>query len=299
MYYEQELTQADIARSLGVSRALVSNMIRRAKELGVVNIEIRSPFKGDKELLSKLKKRYGLIDGLIVPTNRSNVEFSLKSVVSQAALFVQKNIGPCHRIGIGWGDAVSQLVDLVNIGEKGTSVPRTLCPLIGSIPSTSSDWHPNEMARRLAERVGGQTLWLHAPAFPGSQKNLENFKATEEFQEVYKCWRNLDAAIVDIERYPNVPDQATAMRFGAALQEDKAVGGLLSYFYNISGILIEGESDYVIRIPLELLKKIKKVFLICSGDTIAQALLGALRMGIVTHLITDDAAAATLIEIDN
>ena len=135
--------------------------------------------------------------------------------------------------------------------------------------------------------------------FPGTQKNLENFIATEEYQSVLKCWRSLDAAIVELERYPQVPDQATAIRFGSALREKKAVGGVLSYFYDISGTLVEGENDLVIRIPLELLKRVKKVFLICSGETVAPALLGALRMGIVTHLITDDTAAATLIDIDH
>ena len=298
MYYEQELTQADIASALGVSRPLISNMLHRAKELGIVNIEIRSPLRSDKELFNRLKKRYGLVDGLIIPANRNNLDFSLRNVVSQAALFVEKKLANCQRIGLGWGNTVSQLINLFHVDLIGMDNQRVACPLIGSMTSPSSDWHPNELARRLTERIGGQTVWLHAPAFPGTKENYKNFQVTEEFQYIYKCWQKLDIALVEIEAYPSVPDQATAIRFGFALNTKQAVGGLLSYFYDISGKIIEGENDYVIRIPLDFLRKVKRIFLICSGNTKVQALLGALKMDIVTHLVTDDITANTMLELE-
>lgn len=298
MYYEQELTQADIASALGVSRPLISNMLHRAKELGIVNIEIRSPLRSDKELFNRLKKRYGLVDGLIIPANRNNLDFSLRNVVSQAALFVEKKLANCQRIGLGWGNTVSQLINLFHVDLIGMDNQRVACPLIGSMTSPSSDWHPNELARRLTERIGGQTVWLHAPAFPGTKENYKNFQVTEEFQYIYKCWQKLDIALVEIEAYPSVPDQATAIRFGFALNKKQAVGGLLSYFYDISGKIIEGKNDYVIRIPLDFLRKVKRIFLICSGNTKVQALLGALKMDIVTHLVTDDITANTILELE-
>ena len=298
MYYEQELTQADIASALGVSRPLISNMLHRAKELGIVNIEIRSPLRSDKELFNRLKKRYGLVDGLIIPANRNNLDFSLRNVVSQAALFVEKKLANCQRIGLGWGNTVSQLINLFHVDLIGMDNQRVACPLIGSMTSPSSDWHPNELARRLTERIGGQTVWLHAPAFPGTKENYKNFQVTEEFQYIYKCWQKLDIALVEIEAYPSVPDQATAIRFGFALNTKQAVGGLLSYFYDISGKIIEGENDYVIRIPLDFLRKVKRIFLICSGNTKVQALLGALKMDIVTHLVTDDITANTILDLE-
>jgi len=298
MYYEQELTQADIASALGVSRPLISNMLHRAKELGIVNIEIRSPLRSDKELFNRLKKRYGLVDGLIIPANRNNLDFSLRNVVSQAALFVEKKLANCQRIGLGWGNTVSQLINLFHVDLIGMDNQRVACPLIGSMTSPSSDWHPNELTRRLTERIGGQTVWLHAPAFPGTKENYKNFQVTEEFQYIYKCWQKLDIALVEIEAYPSVPDQATAIRFGFALNTKQAVGGLLSYFYDISGKIIEGKNDYVIRIPLDFLRKVKRIFLICSGNTKVQALLGALKMDIVTHLVTDDITANTMLELE-
>jgi deoxyribonucleoside regulator len=298
MYYQQELTQSQIASALGVSRPLISNMLQRAKELGIVTIEIRSPLGGDDNLLNRLKERYRLTDGLIVPASRNDLDFSLKSLISQAALFTARKLGDWRTIGLGWGNIVSQLVDALSAEELATRNRTIVCPLIGSMTSPSRDWHPNELARRMSERLAGDTAFLHAPAFPGSSKNYKTFQTTEEYQYVCGLWRKLDTAILEIETYPSVPDQATAMRFGDILKEKQAVGGLLSYYFDIEGNIIEGEKDYVIRIPLNYLRKVRRVLLICSGNTKVQALDGALRLGLVTHLVTDDIAASAILELD-
>ena len=42
LYYEQGLTQDQVAKRIGVSRPLVSKMLTRAREAGIVHIEIRT-----------------------------------------------------------------------------------------------------------------------------------------------------------------------------------------------------------------------------------------------------------------
>jgi len=45
-YYEQVRTQNEIASELGVSRPLVSRMLREARRLGIVEIRINDPEQG-------------------------------------------------------------------------------------------------------------------------------------------------------------------------------------------------------------------------------------------------------------
>jgi deoxyribonucleoside regulator len=298
MYYEQELTQSKIAAAMGVSRPLIGKMLQRARELGIVNIEIRSPLQGNKQLRDILMRRYGIADALIVPANRNNLELSLRNVVSQATIFAEKTLSKWQNLGLGWGSTVSRLVDTIEARELGQNRPRAICPLIGPMTSPSIDWHPNELVRRLAERLDAEAVWIHAPAFPGTRENYQRFKGTEEWLLVESCWKKLDTAIVEIETYPSVPDQATAMRFGDVLHQRQAVGGMLSYFYDIKGNVIEGENDFAVRIPLELLRKIEKVLLVCSGNVKVHALIGALHLGLVTHLVTDDITASSVLEFE-
>ncbi len=43
LYYEAQLSQAEIAAEMGVSSATVSRLLRAARELGIVTIQIRTP----------------------------------------------------------------------------------------------------------------------------------------------------------------------------------------------------------------------------------------------------------------
>ncbi len=299
MYYEQEMTQSDIAKEIGVSRPLISKMLHRSKELGIINIEIRSPMKGNDSLLNRMKLRFDLIDGLITPANKANLDLSVKNLISQAAIYLDRRLSDQNCVGLGWGSTVAGLVDGFKVEEFNTERPVSVFPLIGSLTSPSKGFHPNELTRRFAEKINGSASYLHAPAFPGNKANYDIFQQTDEFKSINSLWQKLDAAILSIGSYPSVPDQATALRFGKALKEQQAVGMFLSYFYDINGRIIEGENDYVLRVPLECLQKVKKVILVCSGNTKSSALLGVLRTGLVTHLITDDQAAKQVLELEN
>lgn len=56
MYYEEELTQNEIAKRLGVSRPLLSKMLVDAKEAGIVTIQIHSPFVSNEFLMEEIRK---------------------------------------------------------------------------------------------------------------------------------------------------------------------------------------------------------------------------------------------------
>ena len=43
MYYEENLTQSEIAKEIGVSRALICRLLNEAKKYGIVTIQIHSP----------------------------------------------------------------------------------------------------------------------------------------------------------------------------------------------------------------------------------------------------------------
>ena len=47
LYYEQNLTQAEIGRRLNTSRSTVSRLLQEARETGVVRVMINYPWKRD------------------------------------------------------------------------------------------------------------------------------------------------------------------------------------------------------------------------------------------------------------
>jgi deoxyribonucleoside regulator len=130
-----------------------------------------------------------------------------------------------------------------------------------------------------------------------SLKNKKLFENTLEYQEISKLWHELDVVILGIGTYPSVPDQATAARFGNLLRDKKAVGMIATYYFDKEGHIIKSKDDIVIRIPLEALKRVAKIFVIGGGEKKINSIRGTLKTGLVTHLITDDRTAQALVKL--
>jgi deoxyribonucleoside regulator len=297
LYYERNLTQADIAKRMKISRPAVSKLLSEARIRGIVRIEIKSPLMSDEPLLDELSEAYGLKGGLVVPSGSADGQLNTQLLLAQASLYFEKLLPDVVKVGLGWGDTMGRIVDGLKKISAGINKTAFVCPIIGSAPNDIKWYQTNELARVFTEKTGFSPYYLHAPAFPVSLKNKRLFENTLEYQEISKLWHELDVVILGIGTYPSVPDQATAARFGDLLRKKKAVGMIATYYFDIDGNIIKSKDDIVIRISLEDLKRVDKVFVIGGGEKKINSIRGTLKTGLVTHLITDDKTAQALINL--
>src|SRR4028118_589030 len=66
LYYEHDLTQAQVAKRMGFSRPKVSRLIAEGKTRGLVKVEIAEPTGDFVPLEISLEDRYGLSEALVV-----------------------------------------------------------------------------------------------------------------------------------------------------------------------------------------------------------------------------------------
>jgi DNA-binding transcriptional regulator LsrR (DeoR family) len=294
LYYERDLTQAEIAGKMNISRPAVSKFLSEARQRGIVKIDIKSPLMSDEALLEELRRAYGIKGGLVVPAGSADEKLLSKLIISQAALYIETLLPDVSRIGLGWGDTVGRLVDELKIRPAVENKNGCVCPVIGSAPNDIKWYQTNELTRSFAEKTGFTPHYLHAPAFPVTLKNKKLFEDTVEYHEISNRWRELEMVILGVGTYPSVPDQATAARFGNLLREKKAAGMLATYYFDGEGNLIDSKDDIVIRIGLEDLARVDKAFLIGGGLQKTHAVRATLKTGLVNHLITDDRTAQAL-----
>lgn len=295
MYYEENMTQDEIARVLNVSRPLVSKMLGKAREIGIINIQIKSPYVNNNLLMGQLINLFNLRDGIIVP--EANTEYMTEQLILNQAFNYIKGILPeTANIGFSWGSMVGSLIAKIESSDLSKDSRGDVCPLIGNSTIPNRDYHSNELIRIFAEKTGFTPHYLFAPAFPSTQQEMENFINTDNYSEISTLWSKLDSIIFSIGTHPSAPDHATASRFGNTLNEQGAVGKFLSYYYNREGSIIRGENDYAIHIPLDKIRKVKRVIALCSCNTNINSVIGALRTGFITHLITDEKTASDIIK---
>lgn len=284
LYYEENLTQAEVAARLGVSRPTVSKMLTRARETGIVHIEVRTAEEGNAELMSNLQLRYHLQGGLVLRRE--------DNLWQQAARYLSLELSGANNVGLGWGYAIGEIVgELCSMGGKHEGAA---CPLIGKAHIPNKGYHPDELVRLWCAACGRQPYIMNCPAFPDSEEERESYEAEASYQAIYGLWQQTDAAVLGIKGYPGVPDEATATRFGDALQRQKAAGSFLSYYYNSRGEFISGNNDFCMHIPLALLRHCSKVIGILADDNV-KAAEGALKTGILTHIILTEKTAQQLV----
>jgi len=86
LYYETNLTQAEIAKRMNISRPAVSKLLSEARIRGIVTIEIKSPLMSDELLLRDLSEVYDLQGGLVVPSGSADDKLITTLLISQATL---------------------------------------------------------------------------------------------------------------------------------------------------------------------------------------------------------------------
>ena len=91
------------------------------------------------------------------------------------------------------------------------------------------------------------------------------------------------------------PHLASVARYGDLLHRNRACGRLLNYYFNQEGEIITSDRDFAIQIPREVLSRCPRVIGLCSANTAASALEGALNTGLFTALVVREGLAEELL----
>ena len=295
MYYEENMTQAQIAQAMKISRPSVSNLLNRARKEGIVKIEIQS---FDDTSLGKgreLTGRFKLKSCTVVPVDGHRED--LQDELYRTALDFLLTLLPKTRIlGLGWGYNVSRIVDILDQRELSQRYTGKVCPLIGTATIPHRGYHPNELVTDFARKTGFEADFLITPAFPATKQERDLFSTTDNYNSVLALWKRTDTALVTLGSYPCVPDHATAYRFGRRLITERATANMLSYFFDVNGVRVTGEDDYALQIPLQCLKKVKNFIGIAPVGGSVASIIGCLNTGMVRHLIIDELMAEKVLK---
>lgn len=299
LYYEEGITQEDIARTMGISRPTVSRLLQRARESGIVQINIVEPFAIDEQLASEIVAAFGLHAAIFVPGIPKRPDLSQKWLGLAAARFLENEIQSNEIIGVGWGRT------LYAVSQSLTPIPKQdllVVPLLGGLGQISPDFQVHEIARAIAEAFGGEWKQIYIPALVEDENLRLSLLQSKDLQELTAIWNSMTTALVGIG---NVDfDAEMQMLFARYLDEKTrarlarggAVGDICMRFFDIEGHPVDGLVGLT-GIELEQLRSIKRVIAVAGGVHKAEAILGALQGKFIHVLITTDLTARKILSI--
>ena len=296
LYYKKDLNQTKIAKKLGLSRPKVSRLLSKARDKGIVKIEIVSPVTDTSYLESELAQKFNLKEFIIIDMTDQEPEAERKNAAADAALnFIDRITAGSEYIGVAAGTTIHALA------KRAQPLARDnfkIIPLIGALTDTGKSFNANEISNLLAENIGGTSFLLNAPAFVKDSKTAAFFRNEDRIKKIFELYDKLDLLFLGIGQ----ADQSHPLIAGhlnkAELAEFKnlaACGSISSIFFNQAGEILELPfKDRIISISAQKLKQVEFKIGAALGEYKRKAVLGAVRSGLINVLVTDRSMAEWL-----
>jgi len=295
LYYQQRLSQDEVARALGTSRSNISRMLAAAQEQGIVEIRINDPAGRDPELERALVEQFGLEDAVVALRPSDPSIRPLDRVGALAWAWLRQELRDGMTIALSWGRTLQAMVWSIT-DESPLSID--VVQLVGGLSSVASEITGQELVREMATRLGARYRYLHAPAIFQTPAARDTMLAERSVADALDTARRADIAVVGIGAVNAGSSSAILRSVGLTDDERRAfeqaapVGDLAARFFDIEGREVRGAvHDRVLAVTLDDIREMPVVVALAAGREKVDGVLGALRGGFVDVLVTDVAAA--------
>lgn len=292
LYYEQEMTQAQIAQTLGIYRTTISRLLKRGRELGIVSIAINYDYNDSLWLEQQLKLKFGLKEAVVAPQESETGLYG--------AHLVERLLTPGMVVGFGWGRGVSALVEQLS---PSSQPHRLVCvPVVGGpAGKLPSRFHVNTLTYSAASRLKAESHLADFPALLDNATIRNGIMQSQHFKTIAEYWQQLDIALVGIGS-PAICHGANWQAFYGNEHSDDLVahrvaGDICSRFFDSEGQPVHTTmQEKTLAIELDTLRKARYAIGIAYGEEKYAALLAALRGKHINSLVTDRATAEYLVQ---
>ncbi len=299
LYYEEDLTQGEIAARLGLSRVKVYRLLKQARDEQVVTILIDWPIKRDARLERELWQAFGLADVLVMQSVAADQGAGLHQLGQLAARYLEQVLQDGATLTVCLGRSTCETISAIRPGFRAHV---RVAPALGSMPFAMRELDSGALARRLAQKLGGDVLDLAAPAMADSPAAAEVLRSQRDIRRALEAAENANAALLGIGNLD--PAQSVFVKGGfmtpselAALVESGAVGDIAGRLFTVEGRFLDNSyGDRIIGVSVEALRRIPRTIAVAMGPEKTSAICGALRSGVVQVLCTDDRTASAVLE---
>jgi DNA-binding transcriptional regulator LsrR (DeoR family) len=300
LYYVDELTQAEVGRRLGLSTAKVNRLLQQARQQGMVEIIIHTPLQHVFELEYRLKAIFDIQEVVVIPRIAEDVNAHVHTLGRAGARYLLEHLRDGDIVALGGGTSVHAVVQSL---ESSRAYDVKVVPILGGVQGRATT-DVNYLASQLAERLGGESYRLHAPAFVDTGEHRDMLLSLGPIKEILDIARQANIVLLGVGTVE--PEESRFVEFTALSAEDMnriaktcgGVGEIGAYVYDTEGKPCADEyAERVVGLSLRELECIPFIIGVAATAAKALPLYGALRGGYLHALITDEAAAQGVLQI--
>ena len=299
MYYEQEMTQNQIASTLELSRVKIYRLLKEARESQIVRILIDWPIKRAADLEARLTKQFGLDRALVLQTGATDSALLLRQIGQLAARYLEGVLVDDASMSICFGSTTYEVISAIRVDFQANV---KVMQGTGSLSHALKEYDSSALTRQLAQKLGGEALYLSSPLLADDAESAAVIREQAVVGRALEQVRRADIALVGIGDLH--PATSGFVRAGVAesqqLREYRnagAVGDMAWQIFDRSGRLFPCElNQRIIGVTLDELRAVPQTIAVAVGLNKAAAIFGALQSGALNVLCTDEETASRVLE---
>ncbi len=288
MYYVEGKNQREISEILGISRVKVSRLLSKAREAGIVKINITRQLPEIYKVIVELRDRYGLDYVVISPSAKDLPDFGTGFITS----FIDSH-RPC-RFGLGWSRTLSTMVPKL-LDKRGKVKPCVDCSVHDLAGSYVGHRNPYSISWIVADLFEARYFPLPIPVFVDNPEILNDRSISQSLEAA----RGVDIALVGMG---TMDENSTLLKLHLVtedmielLRKRGAAGEVLMRFFDENGEPLETPfDDRVASINWRDIERTPTVVM-AYGDAKIRPLKAALKGNWLNGIITDLETAKSLL----
>jgi DNA-binding transcriptional regulator LsrR (DeoR family) len=267
-----------------------------------VTITVTASRAGESTLERELAERLNLESVFVAPARVDNPTVASRVAALTAATLLPGMLPSRGVLGLSGGYTVAQLALAL---EPQPDADLIVVPLQGNWAEGGAHLYNDQICRDAAERLGGRALSLPAPMVVEHAATRDALLEDRSIRLVTDRWAELALAVVGIGPSPGSNTLGYLSVMGQLAEPVRAdlllqgvAGDLCGHMFVVDGSFVEHEvSRRTLAIPIEDLRRVKRVVAVAGGVSKATSLLGAARTGIPHVLVTDQLTAERLLAL--
>ena len=301
LYYNQQLTQIEIAKRFDTTRFKVAKLIQDARDEHVVEIKVNFSNERNRALEDKLRAAFGLTTARVVNTRYASFIEGLKELGQIGAMRLSELLNECDAatLGITWGKSIQAVIEQL---PQETHPEMSAVQLAGNFDSARPTSESYDLVRETAAKCLGTPYHLNAPLYIKSDALRHELMAEPDLMRTITRAGSLEIALTGIAANSSLP--ALNPRFSAYLtDEDRALaatspGAIFGYTLDEHGEVADTPLNRkLVAVPYESLMAAPHRLGVAHGRNKARVASLVAKSGLITELVTDAETATLMLEL--
>ncbi len=289
LYYLEGKTQSQIAKELYLSRPKVSRLLKKARELQIVDITINYQNDEFEQLQGEIRRAFG-VPHVVIAKTLSRYEDTMDEVGKAAAKELQTHLSDNMTLGISWGEHVRRTAKFLNRKHYDDL---KIVELFGAVSYDRGEADMLSIGRTLSSKLDGKLYPLPSPIYINDDSAREAIKQTPLIKSTLNMIDNCDLVVTGIGSIDSSSMQTLWDNYVEREMKDRVIkangaGFILAHFFDMNGQFLDIDiNDHVIGISTSTIKE-KKIIAIASGDEKVRALYAAMSGSLLDTIISDE-----------